>query len=326
MGSLPNPVVVEDLFGILKLYNDGSIYRSTEIDLTHFPDHDDGTITWNDYLYDEKNSLYLRLYKPNSCSTTIKKLTIVYFLHGGGFCLGSRTWPNFHNCCIRLASALNVLVIAPDYRLAPENRLPAALEDCLNSLLWLQAQAFSNSEISVFGDVHNGDFDLDRVFVIGDSSGGNLAYHLAVRLGPGSLELAPVRVRGYVLIAPFLGGVEKTKSELKGSHDVLNLEVLDRFWRLSLPDGHDLDDPLSNPFGPKSPNLGTVSLDPILVMVGGNEVMKDRIHQFAAKLKLLGKSIRYVEYEGKHHGFFTDDAFSEFADDVLREIQKFISR
>ncbi|KAG9131548.1 hypothetical protein Leryth_024099 [Lithospermum erythrorhizon] len=61
-------------------------------------------------------------------------------------------------------------------------------------------------------------------------------------------------------------------------------------------------------------------------MVGGNEVMKDRIHQFAAKLKLLGKSIRYVEYEGKHHGFFTDDAFSEFADDVLREIQKFISR
>jgi acetyl esterase/lipase len=45
--------------------------------------------------------------------------------------------------------------------------------------------------------------DFDKVFLLGDSSGGNMAHHVGIRLGPGSIELQPVRVRGYVLLAPF---------------------------------------------------------------------------------------------------------------------------
>ncbi|GFQ05742.1 probable carboxylesterase 15 [Phtheirospermum japonicum] len=84
---------------------------------------DDGSAVWNDCLYDENNNLHLRLYKP--CSPpAATKLPVLYFFHGGGFCLGSRTWPHMYSCCLRLASALQVLVVAPDYHLAPGQQAP----------------------------------------------------------------------------------------------------------------------------------------------------------------------------------------------------------
>jgi len=69
--------------------------------------------------------------------------------------------------------------------------------------------------------------DFDQVFVVGDSSGGNIAHQLAVFLGTGSPQLHPVRVRGYVLLAPFFGGSARTNSEA-GSEPFLNLDALDR--------------------------------------------------------------------------------------------------
>ncbi|KAL2459083.1 putative carboxylesterase 15 [Forsythia ovata] len=151
-----------------------------------------------DCLFDNKHNLYLRLYKSLSASNV--KLTILYFFHGGGFCLSSRTWPNWHNCCLRLSSTLPAVIISPSYCLAPEHRLPVAMDDALNA-------ALSNSPDPWLSDR----VDFDRVFIVGDSSSGNLAHDLAVKLGPESPNLRPVSVRGYVLMAPFFGGIEKTK-------------------------------------------------------------------------------------------------------------------
>lgn len=224
MGSLPH--VVEDCLGILQLYSDGSIFRSSDEQIDFkITFQDDGSVVWKDCLYDEKNNLYLRLYKPKLAN----KLKIVYFFHGGGFCVGSRTWPNCHNCCLRLSSDLQALVIAPDYRLAPEFRLPAAMDDAFTSMQWLQNQVLSKTP-----DCWMNEVIVDRIFVIGDSSGGNMAHHLALRLGVGSPELAPVRVRGYVLMAPFFGGSLRTKSEAEGpAEPFLNVEILDRYSTLS---------------------------------------------------------------------------------------------
>ncbi|KAA8516849.1 hypothetical protein F0562_017333 [Nyssa sinensis] len=255
-------------------------------------------------------------------SSSSNKLPIVFFLHGGGFCVGSRTWPNCHNCCLRLSSGLQALVVAPDYRLAPEHRLPAAMNDAVSALKWLQTQALSDNPETWLCD----GVDLDRVFILGDSSGGNIAHHLAIQIGLGSPELEPVRVRGYVLLAPFFGGTVRTKSEAEGPLEpILNLEMLDRFWRLSLPVGGNADHPLANPFGPASPSLEQVKLDPILVVAGGSELLKDRVEDYAKRLKQLGKKVDYVEFEGKPHGFFTNEPFSEVANTVLQIIQNFMS-
>ncbi|KAL3535990.1 hypothetical protein ACH5RR_004451 [Cinchona calisaya] len=325
MGSLPQ--VVENIHGVLQVYSDGSIFRPKDSDINfNIPIHDDGSVVWKDCEFDSKNYLYLRLYKPTSTSTPPTKLPVVYFLHGGGFCVGSRTWPNNHNACLRLASGLQAVVVAPDYRLAPEHRLPAAMDDALTSLKWLQAQAISGGGRDTW--LHDDqEVDFDRVYIIGDSSGGNMAHHLAVQLGPGSPELAPVRVRGYVLMAPFFGGAVRTKSEAEGLPEpLLDMEDLDRFWRLSLPVGKNADHPLSNPFGPFSRNLENVMVDPILAIAGGNELLRDRVESYTRRLKETGKKAYYAEFEGQHHGFFLNDPNSELGNRILQEIKDFMSK
>ncbi|XP_061372132.1 carboxylesterase 15 [Gastrolobium bilobum] len=325
MGSLPH--VVEDCMGFLQLYSDGSVIRSNNIDFPVSAIEDQSTVTFKDILFDKRFNLFLRLYKPQHSSNNDnnKKLPVVMFFHGGGFCFGSRTWPHIHNCCVRLASGLQAVVVAPDYRLAPENRLPAAVDDAVEAVRWLQRQGLCLKEDGIGGDTWlNDDVDFDRVFIVGDSSGGNIAHQLAVRLGSGSREMDPVRIRGYVLLAPFFGGEVRTKSEEGPPEQMLNLELLDRFWRMSMPVGETRDHPLANPFGPGSPNLGEVKLDPILVIVGGNELLKDRAADYASRLKELGKDIEYVEFEGNQHGFFTHDSYSQVAEEVILILKRFM--
>ncbi|KAJ9554982.1 hypothetical protein OSB04_009596 [Centaurea solstitialis] len=116
------------------------------------------------------------------------------------------------------------------------------------------------------------------------SFGGNIAHHLAVRLGPGSPELAQIKVRGYVMMAPFFVGKERTRSEAEGLPETfLNVDILDMFWRMSLPIRNTADHPYANLFGPQSPNLEPIKLDPILLIAGGDEIMKDRVELYICK-------------------------------------------
>ncbi|KAJ6671705.1 CARBOXYLESTERASE 15-RELATED [Salix viminalis] len=247
-------------------------------------------------FFDSTHDLRLRLYKPASPSTT--KLPIFYYIHGGGFCIGSRTWPNCQNYCFKLALDLQAVIISPDYRLAPENRLPAAIEDGYMAVKWLQAQAMSEEPDTWLTDVA----DFSKVFISGDSAGGNIAHNLAVRLG-----------------------AVKSKSEAEGPKEAfLNWELIDRFWRLSIPIGETTDHPLVNPFGPQSRSLEPLDLDPILVVMGGSDLLKDRAKDYAERLQKWGKDIQYVEFEGQQHGFFTINPNSEPATQLMQIIKTFV--
>ncbi|GLT61906.1 hypothetical protein SLA2020_345790 [Shorea laevis] len=320
MGSIPH--VVEDCMGFLQLLSDGTVLRAKNIDSHMPPIVEDTSVIFKDAVFDENHDLHLRLYKPTLPPPFPSKLPIIIFIHGGGFCFGSRDSPYCHNCCLRLASGLKAVVVAPDYRLAPEHRLPAAMEDAVSAMKWLQAQALSRNIVDTWLD--GGEVDFERVFVLGDSSGGNMAHHLAVQFGAGSPELRPVWVRGYVLMAPFFGGVVRTNSEEGPSEAILNLETLDRFWRLSMPIGETRDHPLANPFGPLSPSLKPLTLDPILVIAGAKELLKDRAEDYAKRLKQMGKMIEFVQFEGKEHGFFTHDPYSDVSNETLQLIERFM--
>ncbi|OWM73599.1 probable carboxylesterase 15 [Punica granatum] len=314
------PYEVEECRGVLRVFSDGSIVRSSKPGL-NVPVVDDGSVLWKDVQFDPVHDLYLRLYMPAAPSPSSSKLPVFYYIHGGGFCIGSRTWPNCQNYCFKLALELQAVVIAPDYRLAPENRLPAAIEDGFTAMKWLQVQAVAEEPDPWLTEVA----DFSRVFVSGDSAGGNIAHNLAVRLGVGSLELAPVVVRGYVLLAPFFGGTVRTKFEAEGPKEAfLNIDLIDRFWRLSIPIGDTTDHPLVNPFGPRSRSIKSVELDPILVVVGGADLLRDRAEDYAKRLKAWGKKVEYLEFEGKQHGFFTIDPNSDAAGELMVQIKRFI--
>ncbi|GJW45128.1 probable carboxylesterase 15, partial [Tanacetum coccineum] len=93
---------------------------------------------------------------------------------------------------------------------------------------------------------------------------------------------------------------------------------------MSLPIGETLDHPFANPFGPKSPSLEQVDLEPILLMVGKDELMKDRVQLYADRLKEFGKIANYVEFEGKQHGFFTNEPYSDVSESVLNLFKDFM--
>jgi acetyl esterase len=132
-----------------------------------------------------------RSYQPPISPPTSGCPCIVY-LHGGGWVVGDLDSHDF--ICAELASTLGVLVIAVDYRLAPEHPFPAAFEDCLG----------------VWRALRTGPFRLDpeRTLVAGDSAGGNLAAALCLALRDAGEPLPAAQV----LIYPGLGGDHRLPS------------------------------------------------------------------------------------------------------------------
>lgn len=314
------PHVVDECRGVLFVYSDGSVVRRAGPSFAT-PVRDDGSVEWKDAVFDAERALGVRLYRPRGR----ERLPVFFYYHGGGFCIGSRTWPNCQNYCLRLAAELGAVVVAPDYRLAPEHPLPAAIEDGSAALLWLASQAGAGPD---GGDPWLTEAaDFGRVFISGDSAGGTIAHHLAVQFGSaaGRAELEPVRVRGYVQLMPFFGGVERTRSEAECPDDAfLNRPLNDRYWRLSLPAGATADHPVSNPFGKGSPGLEAVELAPTLVVVGGRDILRDRAADYAARLRAMGKPVEVREFEGQQHGFFTIDPWSAASAELMRILKRFV--
>lgn len=303
------------------MLSDGAIVRSQNPSFP-IPVVDDGSVEWKDALFSPApHALNLRLYRPRRSQTPGEgRLPVFFYFHGGGFCIGSRTWPNCQNYCLRLASDLRALVVAPDYRLAPEHRLPAAIHDAVASVEWLRSQAAADPWLAESAD-------LARVFISGDSSGGNIAHHLALRFGSpaGRAALAPLRLRGFVLLMPFFGGTQPTRSEAECPDDAfLNRELNDRYWRLSIPSEATLDHPLVNPLGPESADLEAAEVDPILVVVGGRDLLRDRAAEYAVRLRGWGKPVELAEFEGQQHGFFTIDPWSEPSGKLMGTIKRFM--
>lgn len=95
---------------------------------------------------------------------------------------------------------------------------------------------------------------------------------------------------------------------------------------MSLPNGATRDHHMANPFGPTSPTLESISLEPMLVIVGGSELLRDRAKEYAYKLKKMGgKRVDYIEFENKEHGFYSNYPSSEAAEQVLRIIGDFMN-
>jgi acetyl esterase/lipase len=125
------PRVVEDCLGVVRLLSDGTVTRAADLSAIPLVSDDVPSVPpvqWKDVVYDAAHALRLRVYRPTAGAGGRKLPVLVYF-HGGGFCIGSFAVPNFHAGALRLSAELPALVLSADYRLAPEHRLPAAHDD-----------------------------------------------------------------------------------------------------------------------------------------------------------------------------------------------------
>ncbi|AQK90327.1 probable carboxylesterase 15 [Zea mays] len=333
MSSAPAPRVVEDYRGVIQLLSDGTVVRSDPAVLRpsgeHFPDVPG--VQWEDVVYDAAHGLSLRVYRPAAATATAgdaareeekkKKLPVLMYFHSGGFCLGTFSQPNFHAGSLRLASELPAVVISADYRLGPEHRLPAAIDDAAAALSWLREQRHPWLAESA---------DFTRVFVAGESSGANMSHHVAVRHGSSggqlALALAPLRVAGYLLLTPFFGGAVRTAAEEASPPPgaPFTPEMADKMWRLSLPAGATMDHPATNPFGPDSRALGPVAFPRVLVVSAGRDFLHERVLRYAARLREMGKPVEVYVLEGQEHAFFSRQPWSEGTDELIRVVRRFV--
>ncbi|WVZ72348.1 hypothetical protein U9M48_020823 [Paspalum notatum var. saurae] len=320
------PHVVEGFYGVVELLSDGSVVRGDETTVMPtgpFPDVPD--VEWKDAVYDAARGLKVRVYRPSPVTagggTTEgdNKLPVLVYFHGGGYCIGAYDHPMFHYRCQSFAAELPAVVLSVQYRRAPEHRLPAAVEDAAAFFSWLR-RAQAGAEPWLVDSA-----DLSRTFVSGVSAGANLAHHVVVQIASGKIELAaPARLAGYVLFSAFFGSEERVGTESDPPPDVsLTVEASDKLWRMALPVGATRDHPLANPFGPGSPSLEALPLPPALVVAPGQDVLRDHVLRYAARLKAMGKAVELAEFAGERHGFSCGQR-SAATEELMRILKRFV--
>ncbi|KAL2492159.1 putative carboxylesterase [Abeliophyllum distichum] len=243
-----------------------------------------------------KSEAYVRLYIPVNPPTDTK-LPLIIYLHGGDFVLFSASTVIFHEFCNNIASQFPAVVVSVEYRLAPENRLPAAYDDALNAIFWVKNQASYSGGRDPWLDYA----DFSRVFLLGSSAGANIVYHTALRAL--DFDLRPIRIRGILLNQPFFGGVLRTPSELRLIEDpYVPLYICDVLWSLALPPYANRDHEFCNPIAGGS-YLGRVPRLPrVFVKADQGDPLVDRTTQLVQLLQGYRVPVVYQNNRGGFHG------------------------
>jgi len=223
--------------------------------------------------------LTLRVYTPTTVS---QEQAPVLYIHGGGWVTGGLD--SCHWLCAEMSSRLGSVVVSVDYRLAPEDRFPAGLEDCQDALDFLVT---NGSELGVDGS---------RVVVAGDSAGGNLAAALALWDAQNGR-----RIVQQLLIYPGLDLTLSSPSYGEKLSRILTSDYLAKAVDHYLgPDG-DVKDPLASPLLAES----VEGLPPAVILTGQHDPLRDDGKLYAEKLLEAGVPVAYRNYQTMGHGFFS---------------------
>ncbi len=237
----------------------------------------------------------VRIYTPSA-----KPAGILVFFHGGGFVTGDLDTYDYE--CRALTNAAGCVVVAVDYRLAPEHQFPAGPEDCYAATKWVVQNA------AALGS------DADRIAVGGDSAGGTLAAVVSLmardRGGP--------KIRHQMLINPVTDAAMDTASHQEFKQDGYVLSKLDMEWFW----GYYLKNPAdgANPYA--SPNRATNlrNLPPAHIITAEYDPLRDEGEAYALKLEKAGNKVKLKRYAGVVHGFVTLQAAIDQGKTATREL------
>ena len=212
--------------------------------------------------------------------TGLVPLTI--FCHGGGWVFGNM---DFYTVFLRhLAEVTESSILLIDYRLAPSHRFPTPVEDCYDALLWA-------AEGAKYWKA-----DPDRIFIAGDSAGGNLAAATAIlardRKGP--------QLAGQILFYPITDCRLRTESMLKHKDSpMLNEKMLSFYVKNYAREPKDILSPLF------SPALSTdlSRLPPALIISSELDPLSDDGKLYADALNASGTKANALTVKGAYHGF-----------------------
>lgn len=226
---------------------------------------------------------------------------VLFYIHGGGCVFGT---PVTHRAFIAsICKATGLKAFSIDYRLAPENPFPAAIEDCVAAYEWLIAQGT----------------DASRIVLAGDSAGGCLLLStlLVLRDMKKSLPAAAV------VLSPITDHAQTGESQrTRVAEDPIITDKLQKFCSKSyLGTGTDARNPLVSPL-----YADPTDFPPILVMVGSAELLLDDSLRWAHKAKKAGVDVELVVGQDMIHVWPLFAGFFPEADQGINTITAFISR
>lgn len=224
-------------------------------------------------------SIALRIYRPASAPRA--GLPLVLYLHGGGWVVGSLE--SHDKLCRILANRLDAVIAAVGYRLAPEYAFPAALEDAEAAWAWVCDEARA---LGAAGDCFA---------VAGDSSGGNLAAALTLRLA----RIGAPQPNAQLLFYPALDATCSSASyrEFATGYNLTGAQM-GWYWS-AYRGGAAADAPELSPL--VAPRLS--DLPPAVIAVAEADVLRGDGLEYARRLQADGVSTRVVDCVGTIHGF-----------------------
>ena len=224
---------------------------------------------------------------------------LVYF-HGGGWLIGNLD--THDNVCRSLANRADCLVVSVDYRLAPENKFPAAVEDAYAATRWVVSNA---SRI-------NG--DAGRLAVGGDSSGGNLAAVVCLLARENKTPSIGLQVLVYPVTD--VSSLDTDSYHRHGEGYVLTRNSMRYYRDHYITREEELINPLASPL--LAENLK--GLPPAFILAAEFDVLLDEVDAYARRLKDAGVSVRFRLFNGMIHGFFCWGGVVYRAGDAIDEI------
>jgi len=248
-----------------------------------------------------RDGLTVRLYRPSARTG----LPVVLFIHGGGWMVGSIS--THDNICRRLSNYAGALVVSVGYRLAPENKFPAALEDVYTALHW------ANAESGAFGG------DPGRLAVAGDSAGGNLAAAVCLvtrdRGGP------PVRFQALAYPGLDASDLDRESYILNGKGYFLTKNIIEQVIPQYVNNAAEVFDPYVSPLLAKDVS----GLPPGFVITAGFDPLMSEGEAYAARLSGSGIPCRARRYNSMIHGFISLSGLLPQAGQAIGEMATAIS-
>lgn len=246
--------------------------------------------------------LTLRIYTPFGEGP----FPVVVFFHGGGWVLFRLD--AYDPICTNLCAESGFAVVSVDYRLAPEAKFPAATDDCLAATRWVAAEALSRG------------WNPERIFVAGDSAGGNLATVTALRIRN---EGGP-RLAGQVVIYPVTNYyIPNTASFREFSEGYgLTAEAMGWFWGHYLRSSRDAANPYAAPMLAKDLS----GLPAALLIIAGFDPLRDEGMAYARRLEAAGVPVQLSCYEEMIHGFISYLGILQQGKTAIREIAAWLKK
>jgi acetyl esterase len=224
----------------------------------------------------------VRLYRPLG-TLDEEKLPVVVFFHGGGWTIGDL---DTHDVvCRELANAARCAMVSVEYRLAPEHKFPAAVDDAIAAMHW------------VARDAERFNLDAERIAVGGDSAGGNLAAVVALACRDHGPRLA---MQLLIYPATDMAADAPSHSTFADGY-MLTRERIEWYRSNYLRRPEDATDWRASPL--KATDLSR--LPPAYIVTAGFDPLHDEGRAYAERLRAAGVSVIYECFQGMIHGFIT---------------------